>query len=200
VTGHAGSYLALVGVWCAMLAVMMLPLTWPWLLALHRLSTELAGVRPLDRRVAPAFGLGYLVVWTVFAFVAAGLQVLLAGAWSGGSGPLASALIGAGLYQLTPLKSSCLERCRSPLSALLARWPIGFGGALRLGAEHGLFCLGCCWALMLLALGTGRGGWTWMALLTALVAAEKLTRPGARLARWAGAALLALGLFSLLRT
>jgi predicted metal-binding membrane protein len=191
------SFYALVAGWCTMLAVMMVPLTWPWLRALHRLSAS--GGAGLGRRVVPGFVAGYLVVWVAFAVAAAGLQVLLAGLASRGPSLAGGALIGAGLYQLTPLKSSCLRHCRSPLSNLLARWPIAPVDALRLGAVHGLFCVGCCWALMLVALGTGWAGWWWMALLTALVAAEKLTRSGVRLARWAGAALLALGVLSLLR-
>jgi predicted metal-binding membrane protein len=103
-------------------------------------------------------------------------------------------LAGAGLYQLTPVKGACLERCRSPLSLVLTRWPLSMRRAGLLGLEHGLFCLGCCWALMLLGLGAGTAGWLWMAGITALVAVEQLAPLGASVARWAGAGLLGLGL------
>jgi predicted metal-binding membrane protein len=190
---HAGGpFWALVVAWWGMMAVMMLPVTWPWLRALALLSPAAAGER---RRLASpasvAFAGGYLLVWLGFSVAAAALQRVIA--------PLApgvalegSVLAAAGLYQLTPLKAACLERCRSPLSVLLSRWPPSGRSALRLGLEHGLFCLGCCWALMLVGLGAGAVAWAWMAALALLVAAEKLTAAGPLVARWAGVALLAL--------
>jgi predicted metal-binding membrane protein len=207
---HSGSYWALVAAWWAMMAVMMLPVTWPWLRALRRLSgsDEGGSARAAAQRraagpsareatlpspVVPAFATGYLVIWLGFSLGAAGLQLLVAPHGEAGAFARAGILLAAGLYQLTPAKGACLRHCRSPVAVLLARWPLTVPGSLRMGAVHGLFCLGCCWALMLVALGAGAAGWIWMAGLVLLVAAEKLTRAGPRVGRWAGAALLGAG-------
>jgi len=191
----AGGFWALVAVWWGMMAVMMLPVTWPWLRALGRLSSSSGGrAATLPAIVVPSFAAGYLVVWLAFSLCAAALQVLLLSQGSASPALRSGVLAVAGVYQFTPLKTACLEHCRSPLSVLLSRWPLGGPGALRLGVEHGLFCLGCCWALMLVALGAGALGWAWMAALTSLVAVEKLARPGPKVARWAGVALLGLAL------
>jgi predicted metal-binding membrane protein len=191
---HAGgAFLPLVFSWWAMMAVTMVPLTWPWLSALRRLSGR-GDSAAIFSTLVPGFTSGYLIVWLAFSVVAAALQQLI-GAW-GQPGPgLQSALLaGAGVYQLTPAKAACLERCRSPLSAVLARWPLTALGAIRLGGGHGLTCLACCWALMLLGLAAGAAGWLWMAALTLLVAVEKLTAAGPRVARWSGVGLLGVAL------
>jgi predicted metal-binding membrane protein len=191
----AGAFLPLALSWWAMTALTMLPLTWPWLRALHRISRAERSAA-LSPALPPAFAAGYLAVWLGFGAGAAALQLLVA-SWAVPEPELRSALLAAaGLYQLTPAKAACLERCRSPFAAVLARWPLSAPGALRLGGEHGLFCLACCWALMLLGLAAGVAGWPWMAALTLLVAAEKLTPAGPRLARWSGAGLLGLALLA----
>ena len=189
----SGPFVALVFAWWSMMAVTMLPVTWPWLRALHRV-TRAGDAGSSTATLVPMFAAGYLAVWLAFSLLGATLQTVL-GAIGGSNAPLQGALLaGAGLYQLTPVKGACLERCRSPLALVLTRWPLSARGAIRLGVEHGLFCLGCCWALMLLGLGAGTAGWIWMAGITALVAVEKLTPLGPRVGRWAGAALLVLSL------
>jgi predicted metal-binding membrane protein len=187
--GESGSLAALVLAWWSMMAVTMLPVTWPWMRALHRVASGGADGSSTAMLV-PMFAAGYLAVWLAFSVGAASFQTMLS-VLGEPTGVLQGALLaGAGLYQLTPVKGACLERCRSPLSLVLTRWPLSAGGAARLGAEHGLFCLGCCWALMLLGLFAGTAGWLWMAGVTVLVAVEKLTPWGPRVGRWAGAALL----------
>jgi predicted metal-binding membrane protein len=190
VTHAHGPYATLVVAWWGMMAVMMLPVTWPWIRTLATLSRG-----PQARRAAflhvPSFVLGYLVVWLGFSLACAALQLLIARA-SPGAALEGAVLAAAGVYQLTPFKAACLRHCRSPFSVLLARWPLRSPALLRLGVEHGLFCLGCCWALMLVGLGAGSMGWGWMAALTALVAAEKLTPVGPSVARWAGGVLIGL--------
>lgn len=190
-----GAFGWLVAAWWGMMAAMMLPVTWPWLRVLARLSARAGGAGGLPSAVLPSFVTGYLLVWLGFGLGAAALQTLL---HSHGSpdGPVLRSVVlaAAGAYQLTPLKAACLDRCRSPFSVVLARWPFGGPGAARLGVEHGVACLGCCWVLMLIGLGAGAAGWTWMAALAGLVAVEKLANAGPRVARWAGGALLLLAL------
>ena len=114
-------------------------------------------------------------------------------------GLTAGLLILAGLYQLTPLKQACLRRCRSPLGFLMAEWRDGLRGALAMGLKHGLWCAGCCWALMLLLFVAGAMNPVWIAFLTVAVALEKWPRLPAWLTRAYGAALLLAGAAVLLR-
>jgi predicted metal-binding membrane protein len=147
---------------------------------------------------------GYLLVWTgvgVSAFALAAVGAELAGdvlAWERAGRWVAGAtLIAAAVYELTPLKDVCLGKCRSPLGFLLGSWRGGHRGAVRMGAGHGAWCVGCCWALMasLFALGVMSLGW--MAVIAALIAAEK-TLPWRRLATYGTAAtLLCLGVLLL---
>jgi predicted metal-binding membrane protein len=102
----------------------------------------------------------------------------------------ASILIGAGLYQLSPLKHVCLEHCRAPAEYLSRHWRPGRRGAFRMGATHGAYCLGCCWLLMALLFVGGVMNLAWIALLTLLVAGEKLLPGGRVLAIVAGLAFL----------
>jgi predicted metal-binding membrane protein len=108
-------------------------------------------------------------------------------------------LLLAGLWELTPLKYACLARCQSPLGFIMTEWREGRDGALVMGLRHGLFCLGCCWALMGLLFVAGVMNLLWVAVLAALVLAQKLL-PVGRLAGWVtGAALLAAGVAVLAR-
>ena len=107
-------------------------------------------------------------------------------------------LLLAGAYQLTPLKARCLSTCRSPLSFIMQRWRPGLRGAFRMGAEHGLYCLGCCWALMLLLFAGGVMHLGVIAALTIFVLIEKMAPFGARSAPISGVALLALGVWVIL--
>jgi predicted metal-binding membrane protein len=150
--------------------------------------------------------LGYLAAWFAFGAVAAVLQLGLeqADLVTPVMGELRSeavggaTLVGAGLFQLTPLKTACLTRCRSPLMFLMTRWRSGRGGAFLMGLDHGLYCLGCCWALMLVMFVAGVMNLLWMAALTVLMALEKIVRRCELLARGAGAALVVAGVWLLL--
>jgi len=183
--------------WSAMMAAMMVPGTAPMIAAFATIN------RRRRERAAPyvptaVFLAGYLVVWTGFSLLATAAQYLLqkaellttmmqsaSYAWS------AVLFLAAGLYQFSPLKERCLAYCRSPDGFILSEWRDGAVGALVMGVRHGLFCLGCCAALMLLLFAVAVMDLRWVAALTALVTAEKLL-PGARFWRAAiGLALIA---------
>lgn len=155
-----GPLVSFLWLWLAMSAAMMLPSTVP--------ATYLAAA---VGRSASAFVLGYSAVWAgagLLAFeVARGLE-------AGGRELAAAALLVAALYQVTPLKDACLRRCRAPLGSLMRR------GSLAAGVEHGLVCLGCCWALMLAMVALGAGSMPWMAVLAAVVLVEKVAPVGER--------------------
>jgi predicted metal-binding membrane protein len=177
-----------VGVWVVMMAAMMFPSVAP---------TVALYVRMARRPLAPyVFAAGYLATWTAGGVLAYGLFDLGRSAlgdaldWDGTGHVLAgSILLLAAAYELTPLKNICLSKCRSPLGFLLGTWRDGYRGALSMGARHGAWCVGCCWALMasLFALGVMSLGW--MAFVAALIALEKLL-PWRRVATLATAALL----------
>jgi predicted metal-binding membrane protein len=182
------------GIWAVMMAAMMLPSAIPTV-ALYRSLAK-------DRTLLSAllFVSGYLAVWTAAGLVAFALTrvggpaagVLAwdrAGRWAAGT-----TLLLAAAYQLTPLKDACLARCRSPLVFLLGSWQPGRGGALRMGATHGAWCVGCCWALMAALFALGVMSVAWAALVAGLVALEKLL-PWRRVATLVTAALfVSLGL------
>jgi predicted metal-binding membrane protein len=152
-----GSFLWL---WVAMSAAMMLP--------------SLVPAAPLATTVGSsgtAFVGAYLAVWTLAGIVA---FEAARGLIDGGRLLAVGAILAAALYQLTPLKNSCLRRCRSPLGLLLR------GRAVRAGLEHGLVCLGCCWALMLALLALGMGSMLWMAAVATAIFIENVTSFGAR--------------------
>jgi predicted metal-binding membrane protein len=185
--GGVGWYL---GVWVTMTAAMMLPSALPMMLIVGRASPA---------RAWPFAG-GYLVVWTAYGLAAYGVARALAGAgflaWDR-AGPYVAggALVAAGLYQLTPLKRACLRHCRSPLGFVMNRWRSGRSGALRMGAEHGSFCVGCCWGLMLVLFTLGVMSLLWMAIVTAAVFAEKILPGGARLSAPLAGLLVAAGIW-----
>jgi len=136
------------------------------------------------------FGLGYLAVWVSFSAAAAlgqlGLQRehLLSSDMSVTNSIAAGLiLISAGAYQLTPAKRACLRQCQSPLGFLMANWRDGTAGAFAMGFRHGLFCLGCCWALMTVLFVVGIMNLAWVAVLAVFVLAEKLGRIGGLVVR-----------------
>ncbi|HEY5657030.1 MAG TPA: DUF2182 domain-containing protein, partial [Myxococcota bacterium] len=150
---------------------------------------------------ATAFVAGYLIVWTGYSLVATLLQwrlhqaALISAAGASTSAALAAALLlAAGAFQLTPLKHACLRHCRSPLAFVLAEWRPGATGALRMGVVHGLFCTGCCWALMGLMFFAGTMNLLWIAGLALLMFAEKVLPGGRLLGQLAGVAFVAWGL------
>jgi predicted metal-binding membrane protein len=149
---------------------------------------------------------GYLAIWVLFSAGATALQrvlaeLLLVTPMMEASSPRVGSLLLllAGIYQLTPLKRACLRTCRSPLGFLMSRWETGTRAAFRLGLTHGVYCVGCCWALMLLLFAGGVMNLAVIAALTAFVAFEKLAPFGDRSARVSGTLLLAAGLWMIAR-
>ncbi|MGH7264006.1 MAG: DUF2182 domain-containing protein [Candidatus Rokuibacteriota bacterium] len=189
-----------VAMWAVMMVAMMLPATAPVVLlfaALNRTRRERGGVGV----PSAVFVLGYLAVWTGFSVAAALAQwglhaaTLLSPALTTTSPLVAGVLlVAAGVYQLTPLKRACLARCRSPLGFFLTRWRDGVGGAFRMGADHGVYCLGCCWVLMGLLFVVGVMNLAWVAAITAFVLLEKVAPGGVLIGRLASVGLIAAGL------
>ena len=182
--------------WQVMIAAMMLPTSLPMI----RLFARASGGQPQAALVRAVFLAAYLAVWTGFAVLAfAGDTALhaLAGhaGWLGDHPAVITGgtLLLAGWFQFSTLKERCLEQCRHPASFLLRWYRRGLGPAWSLGVRHGLFCLGCCWALMLLMFAVGVGSVAWMALLTGVMLIEKTARWGKRLVPWVGLLLLLWG-------
>jgi predicted metal-binding membrane protein len=197
--GTAGFF---VTAWVVMMAAMMFPSIWPMVTIYRRIQEG----RRSQEREAPIgataiFVAGYLVTWTAaglvayVAFEAVQSLSIDAFSWDRGGPYLAGAVIlTAGIYQLTPLKDVCLSKCRSPLMFVLTSWQPGRLGALRMGIEHGAWCVGCCWALMAALFALGVMSLGWMLFIAALIAIEKLL-PWRRLAnRSIAVALLAVGI------
>jgi predicted metal-binding membrane protein len=199
VTWDAPRILLLWAMWAAMMAGMMLPSATPLMLLYARVLRNRHGVQRPALRIY-AMGLGYLAVWAAFSIAATMLQRELASSsvmtmmMEPSNRRFAAALlIVAGVYQLTPYKDACLHICRSPLQMLTMRWREGIAGALHMGASHGLYCLGCCWALMLLLFAGGIMNLAVILALTVWVAIEKLSPFGKQSARVGAALLLAVG-------
>ncbi|NNF27342.1 MAG: DUF2182 domain-containing protein [Gemmatimonadetes bacterium] len=205
-------YTRTLSLWAAMTAVMMTPVVAPWLRAVYRLErtgpvgggatrTE-AWFSPVP--VTLGFAAGYVGAWSGFAAAAAALQVSLGAIGVpmplGSLGGIAAGvpLILVGAYQFTGIKDRCLSKCRSPMGYLLSHWRAGSRGGLEMGFGHGLHCLGCCWALMLLALVVGHMHLAWMAVLTAVMIIETVMPGGRRAVRPVGALLVLVGLASAL--
>ncbi len=191
--------------WAVMMAGMMLPAAAPILLLYGGAARNRDGGVHGAARVYALAG-GYLLVWGLFSVGATLLQRLLATRLlltpmmepaTPGAG--AVVLIVAGLYQLTPLKRVCLQSCRSPVAFLTRHWRPGAGGAFRMGVEHGVYCLGCCWALMLVLFAGGVMNLTVILALTAWVVVEKIAPFGEQSARVSGALLLGVAGWMLLR-
>jgi predicted metal-binding membrane protein len=199
--GHAGVLLVM---WAVMMAAMMLPSGAPMIL----LFSTIARTRRLrggSAAAAGAFASGYVAVWAAFSVAAVALQfgleraALLSPMMHTTSVTVASAvLIGAGLYQWTPLKQACLRRCRSPLEFVMTHWREGQRGAFIMGIQHGAYCVGCCWLLMLLLFVGGVMNLAWIAGLAAFVLVEKLAPAGHWVSRAAGALLIVWGAATLL--
>ena len=198
------THLALLfGMWVVMMAGMMLPSAAPTLL-LYAGVVRRSPDRDRARAHVYAFAGGYLLVWTAFSLLATALQRLLA-SWLWLTPMMETRdralggvlLILAGAYQLTPFKRACLASCRSPAAFIAEHWKRGVAGGFRLGLVHGSYCLGCCWALMLLLFVGGVMNLWWIAGLTVFVLLEKLAPLGARGGRLMGWLLVALGLWAI---
>ena len=186
------------GVWVVMMAAMMFASVAPTVALYSKLKHTRGLGAPL------AFASGYLLVWgavgvPVYALARIG-GVLLGGVlgWgSGGRWVAGATLLVAAAYELTPLKDVCLGKCRTPLGFLIGNWRDGLGGAVRMGARHGAWCVGCCWALMASLFALGVMSLVWMAVVACLIAFEKLI-PSRRVATYGTATLLlALGVLML---
>ncbi len=190
-----------VGIWVTMMAAMMLPSVAPMVLLFDRVSAERARRgRPFVRTWM--FAATYLGVWTAYGVAAYGvyrgirafdLGIL---AWDrGGPYVTGAALVAAGVYESTPLKAVCLRHCRSPMHFVLRGWREGLGGAIRMGVEHGAYCVGCCWGLMLVLFALGVMSLFWMAVVGALIFAQKVLPYGDRLTRGFAFAFVAVGIW-----
>jgi predicted metal-binding membrane protein len=179
-----------VGVWVVMMAAMMFPSVAPTVALYARMVERRLSVAPL------LFTSGYLLVWVLPGLLAFGIwtgwhdlfpdEVT----WNDGGRALAGViLLAAAAYELTPLKNVCLAKCRSPLGFLLGSWRDGLGGALGMGARHGAWCIGCCWALMASLFALGVMSIAWMAFVAGLIAFEKIL-PWGRVATYGTTAIL----------
>jgi predicted metal-binding membrane protein len=189
--------LLLWAMWAVMMAGMMLPSAAPMLLLLGRAARHRDGARAAAPRVY-GMAAGYLLIWTAFSVVATLLQRALGGAllltpMMEPATPVAAAAILAiaGAYQFAPLKRACLQACRSPIALLARGWRPGVAGAIRMGITHGVYCLGCCWALMLLLFAGGVMNLAVILALTLWVIVEKTAPFGEQGARVSGALLIA---------
>jgi predicted metal-binding membrane protein len=192
--------------WAVMMVGMMLPSASPLLLLYGSVARRSATGASAASGQIYALAAGYLAVWAVFSLGATALQRLLAmllyiSSMMEVTSPVVGAalLLIAGVYQLTPIKQACLRTCQSPLGFLMSRWRTGIAGAFRMGVEHGALCVGCCWALMLLLFVGGVMNLAVIAVLTAVVAFEKLTPFGAQGARISGVVLIAAAAWMLVR-
>jgi len=190
-----------VGIWVTMMAAMMLPSVAPMVLIFARLARASPPGRVL---FVPTwvFLAGYLAAWVAYGLVAYSVFRLVTSvdagflAWDeGGPYVAGGAVAAAGLYQLTPLKDLCLRHCRGPMHFILHGWREGRTGALRMGAEHGLYCVGCCWGLMVILSVLGVMSLFWMAAVAAIIFAEKVLPYGLRLSRVFALAFIAFGIW-----
>jgi predicted metal-binding membrane protein len=178
------------GLWVVMMAAMMFPSVAPTIALYSRMTRRRSPLLPL------VFTAGYLAAWAGAGLLAFGIGVLAGQvpgdplAWNhAGRAVAAGTLLAAAGYELTPVKEICLRKCRSPLGVLLGGWRDGGSGALRMGARNGVWCVGCCWALMASLFALGVMSVVWMALVAGVIAVEK-TLPGRRVITFGTALLL----------
>jgi len=185
--------------WLAMMVAMMLPPVLPWIWVFAAATKGRPDAPPAWGRTA-IFSSGYFALWSLYSLAAAAAQIALAqlallepatlrvGAVAGGV-----LLVVAGVVQFTPLKRACLKHCRSPLGYFLARWRDGPRGAFSMGFRHGVYCLGCCWALMALSFALGTMNLLWMVVVTLLLCVEKIAPGGENWSRVFGVGFVAWG-------
>ena len=192
--------------WAVMMMAMMIPSAAPMIL-LHAAILRKRGDGASLAAPTAAFTGGYLVVWTAFSTAATAAQwgleqvallspmMVSTSAYLGGG-----LLVAAGLYQMTPLKEACLRYCRSPVQFISEHWRKGARGAFRMGLEHGLYCVGCCWVLMALLFVGGVMNLLWIAALAGFVLLEKMIPHGAFAGRVAGGLMIAAGTWMVVQT
>jgi predicted metal-binding membrane protein len=184
-----------VAMWSVMMIAMMLPSAAPMILMFATLNRKRRADTGTSHVNTALFVAGYLAMWGGFSVAAAGAQwalqqaALMAGdALRVGPRVGAAVLVAAAVYQVTPFKYACLARCQTPFGFLMAEWREGDVGAFVMGVRHGLFCLGCCWVLMVLLFVGGVMNLAWVAVLAGFVLVEKLV--ARRSVSWASAAIM----------
>ena len=190
--------------WLVMMVGMMAASVAPMLI-LFAATQNRRGAGGLSLSVL-SFGLGYLLVWTGFSVLATLVQwalhdaTMLSADMATSSARVSGAiLIAAGAYQLTPLKNTCLAHCKSALGFIMTHWRAGNAGALHMGVTHGIYCLGCCWALMCVLFAVGVMNLFWVAALSLLVLLEKVSPAGSLIAKISGIAMIAAGILVIAR-
>jgi predicted metal-binding membrane protein len=191
--------LAIFVMWSVMMAAMMLPSALPMILTFSHINAQ-SGEQGRTRM----FVVAYLLVWVAFSAIATALQwALQAADWVDpmivSMSPVLNGVLLAiaGVYQFSPLKKVCLARCRTPFGFLMGEWRPGQSGAFRMGVRHGLFCAGCCWAVMALLFVGGVMNLAWIAALAIVVAIEKMAPRGAQLSVVLGVVLILSGVWRL---
>lgn len=193
------NFIAVFLMWAIMMAAMMLPSALPMIIIYSKMSsTDAIGL------TTTVFTAAYLIIWSAFSILAVTTQFLAHNLGILNPSDLTIAtlfsailLLAAGGFQFTKLKETCLKACQSPAGFFMTRWQGGSAGALKMGLSHGLFCLGCCWALMLLLFVGGVMNLAWVLLLTLGVLAEKTIPAGKIVCNLIGIALIGFGVFSL---
>jgi predicted metal-binding membrane protein len=201
----AGAAIAFLLMWQAMMIAMMLPSSWPTLELYSRVARHTGQRHPMFNTILA--GVGYFTVWGAFGAIAfaAGFEVSRAAMLSPQLSrwiPAAAgaSLVLAGIWQLTPLKQSCLRHCRAPLMFLGCAYRPGMWGGFRVGLHHGAFCAACCWSLMLMQIVLGVMNLAVMACVAAIIATEKLWKRGPLLARLVGAVSIVVGIVLVVRS
>lgn len=191
--------------WSIMMLGMMLPVVSPWLWAFGVVTRE-QDARSMPFPKISVFLLGYGTVWLAYSVLAATSQwllqrfALLSHDWVMTNPILASVLlIIAGIYQWTPLRDACMSHCRSPFGFFLSNWREGTRGAYTMGVRHGVYCVGCCWAIMALALVFGVMNLLWMALVIVFLLLERANFFGLWMSRVAGTLLAVWGIWMSVR-
>jgi predicted metal-binding membrane protein len=186
----AAEFVMLFLMWAVMMVAMMLPSATPIILLVLGTYRRRGSGSPL---LTLAFGSGYVIVWIGFSAAAAAMQLMLhRAALLSAEMASSSAIVGAavlllaGVYQWLPLKAACLTHCRSPLAFLTEHWREGTAGAVGMGLRHGLYCVGCCWALMLLLFIVGVMNLIAVAAIAVFVLVEKIAPQGHLVGRLAG--------------
>lgn len=184
--------------WWVMMIAMMTPNAAPVILLYGRVVRHHAGDNQSTYLSCMILLMGYFTAWLVFSIAAAALQKALQPAgfmsgmmlWSRSATLSASVLMAAGLYQFSSIKHSCLVQCRAPVQFLTEHWRPGKWGSFVLGVRHGLFCVGCCWTIMLLLLVGGVMNLAWIAALTLFILVEKIAPAGMMIGKWSGGLLV----------
>ena len=197
-TSAPASFLLTVTMWAVMMVGMMLPGAMPMILLFTMVQRKQGKQRVL---MTGTFAAGYVLVWSVFAVAAAALQkvlsetALLSPSLTFISIRLAGvAFLLAAAYEFSPLKNRCLTQCSSPIGFITSHWRPGVEGAFRMGVSHGVFCVGCCWALMLLLFTAGVMNLLWVAVLAILVLLQKVIHYGRATTAVAGIVMTLVGM------